>query len=117
MSGDLISRQEVLAEIDNWVMMDEYYHPEDTHEDIPVEEIRYRVKHVPQVPIEKADVIRCADCKWWDRIGDSPVGICHAMKHGWYTEHWNISIHRQYKGDFYCADAEPRKVNDYEAFE
>jgi hypothetical protein len=31
-----------------------------------------------------------------------------AAKHGYWSEHWDISIRRTYKGDFYCADAEPK---------
>ncbi|MBP5782053.1 MAG: hypothetical protein J6W04_00785 [Bacteroidales bacterium] len=65
-------------------------------------------------PAEQPEIIRCSDCKWWNRIGDSPVGYCNAIKHGWYTEHWEINIRRTYKGDFYCADAEPREENDDE---
>ena len=60
-------------------------------------------------------IIHCADCRWWKHDDDTdPYGYCYACKSGTYTEHWEISIHRKYKGDFYCADAEIREENDYE---
>lgn len=59
--------------------------------------------------VEASDdaVIHCRDCKWWNDRG-SGIGYCHAAKHGYWSEHWEISIHRTYKGDFFCADAERR---------
>ena len=57
----------------------------------------------------QAEIIRCRDCKWWgcdDETGD--VRVCHAAKHGHISSHWEISIRRTYRGDFYCADAERR---------
>ena len=29
------------------------------------------------------EIIRCKDCKWWDKSEDSPFGYCMAMKHGY----------------------------------
>ena len=60
----------------------------------------------------KPEVIRCRDCKWWQKDDHYPFGYCNAIKHGCYTEHWDISISRKYKEDFFCADAEPREEND-----
>lgn len=54
------------------------------------------------------EIIRCKDCRWWDKYGDYDNGYCMAVKHGYWDEHWDISIRRTYKGDFYCADAEPK---------
>lgn len=62
--------------------------------------------------LENADyvqVIRCKDCKWWDKKDDAPYGYCMAMKHGFVSSHWEIGIYRTYKGDFYCADGERRE--------
>lgn len=56
----------------------------------------------------KPEIIRCKDCRWWDKYGDYDKGYCMAAKHGYWSEHWDISIRRTYKGDFYCADAEPK---------
>jgi hypothetical protein len=64
-----------------------------------------------QPTIEAEPVVRCKDCKWWDKKDDSPYGYCHACKHGHRSEHWEISIYRTYKGDWYCADGE-RKEDD-----
>lgn len=60
------------------------------------------------LPSAQPDIIRCKDCRWWDKYGDCDNGYCMAAKHGYWTEHWEISIRRTYKGDFYCADAERR---------
>ena len=58
---------------------------------------------------EEPKIIRCADCKWWRQDDDiAPYGYCYACKSGTYTEHWEISIRRKYKGDFFCADGELR---------
>lgn len=65
-------------------------------------------------PAEQPEIIRCANCKYWDRIGDSPVGYCHAIKHGYKSENWEIIIRRTYRGDFFCADAEPKEEDDDE---
>ena len=56
--------------------------------------------------ISKKEIIHCKDCKWWDKSENSPYGYCMAMKHNYFSRNWEISIHRKYKGDFYCADAE-----------
>lgn len=52
------------------------------------------------------EVVRCRDCRWWDKIENSPIGYCYACKHGHYSDKWEISIRRTYKGDFFCADGE-----------
>lgn len=56
--------------------------------------------------IDAVPVVRCRECRWWDKIGDSPIGYCHACKHGYYSSNWEISINRKYRGDFYCANGE-----------
>lgn len=56
--------------------------------------------------IDAVPVVRCRDCRWWDEIENSPIGYCHACKHGHYSDKWEISIRRTYKGDFFCADGE-----------
>lgn len=58
-------------------------------------------------------VIRCENCKWWDRLEDGhPYGYCRACRSGTHTERWEISIHRQNRYDFYCADAELKENED-----
>lgn len=58
------------------------------------------------------EIIRCKDCRWWDKSEDSPFGYCMAMKHGYMSANWEIGIYRRYKGDFYCADAERRSDDE-----
>ena len=54
------------------------------------------------------EIIRCKDCKWWDRYNDNN-GYCMAAKSCTHTSHWDIQIRRTYDGDFYCAHAEPKE--------
>ena len=61
-----------------------------------------------QLPSAEPEIIRCKDCKWWDKDTKSTYGYCMAMKHGYMSSNWEIGIYRRYKGDFYCADAERR---------
>ena len=56
--------------------------------------------------VDAMPVVRCKDCKWWDKKGESPYGYCHACKHGYSSPNWEIGIYRTYKGDFFCADGE-----------
>lgn len=77
-------------------------------ENYPIRMIKAFRKTVDVKPI-----IRCKDCKWWDRKSeDSPMGYCHACKHGYYSRHWEINIHRTYEADFFCADAEPKEEEE-----
>ena len=57
---------------------------------------------------ETKELVRCKDCKWWDKKDGSSYGYCNACKHGHYSEHWEIGIYRLYKGDWFCADGERR---------
>ena len=59
--------------------------------------------------VDAVKVVRCKDCRWWDKSEDSPFGYCMAMKHGYMSANWEIGIYRKYKGDFYCADGERDK--------
>ena len=64
---------------------------------------------IEKLPPAQPEIIRCKDCRWWDRRADgSPMGYCHACKHGHYSRHWEISIIRTYEENFFCADAERR---------
>ena len=55
------------------------------------------------------EIVRCKDCKWWEKFDNLDKGFCHAAKHSLFSTNWEISIRRKYKGDFYCADAERRE--------
>ena len=61
--------------------------------------------------MESIELVRCGECKWWDKPDDSPYGYCNACKHGYYSEHWEICIYRRYEADWFCADGE-RKVQE-----
>lgn len=60
------------------------------------------------LPSAQPKIIRCKDCKWWNRDPESVYGYCMAIMHGYHSSNWEIGIYRKYKGDFYCADAERR---------
>ena len=64
------------------------------------------------------DIIQCKDCKWWKKDESlHPLGLygyCYAMRHGYFTERWDIGIYRKCKEDFFCADAEPKTNEDDE---
>lgn len=71
-----------------------------------------QIAEIPSAEPE-LEIIRCADCKWWDRLEEGhPYGDCRACRSGTQTERWEISIHRQNRYDFYCADAEPKENED-----
>lgn len=58
--------------------------------------------------VDAVAVVRCKDCRWWDKKDGANYGYCHAAKHGHFSKHWEISIYRTYQPDFYCADGERR---------
>ena len=67
------------------------------------------IDEIKQLPPIQPEIIRCKDCKWWDRYNDNN-GYCMAAKSCTYTSHWDIQIRRTYDGDFYCAHAEPNEA-------
>lgn len=91
--SDLIGRQAAIDAIRGEIEVNGYSHVVDVLE---------------QMPSAQPEIIRCKDCRWWDKYDDYDNGYCMAAKHGYWSEHWEISIRRTYKGDFYCADAEPK---------
>ena len=73
---------------------------------VMLSEVQMKMRKLPSA---QPEIIRCKDCQWWDRrADDSPMGYCHACKHGHYSRHWEISIIRTYEENFFCADAERR---------
>lgn len=69
--------------------------------------VAYKADIDQLLPVQP-EIVRCKNCRWWDKYGDYDSGYCMAAKHGYWSEHWDISIRRTYKSDFYCADAERR---------
>ena len=107
--SDLIDRKALFRDFRSFV--DKSYPRWNT----PVPTWNDAVNIVGSMPSVKTDIIRCYDCKWWMHDDDTdPYGYCYACKSGSYTEHWEISIRRKYKGDFFCADAELRDEEDDE---
>lgn len=79
--------------------------------ELPRDAIYHYESDGKNITVTKTELVRCRECRWWDKIGDSPIGYCLACKHGYYSNEWEISIRRTYKGDFFCADGE-RKDGD-----
>ena len=102
--NDLISRQAALEALFDWEMTydwDEHCreeHPKPAYIVSPSDEIE-------KLPSAQPEVIRCKDCRWWDKYSETQ-GYCMAAKHGYYSSHWEIRIRRTYGEDFFCADAE-----------
>lgn len=65
-------------------------------------------KALRNLPSAQPEVIRCKNCRWWDKYNEKH-GYCMAAKHGFMSSHWEISIYRTYDEDFFCADAEPKQ--------
>lgn len=73
-------------------------------------EFGYSRKQIEEAAtIDAVEVVRCKDCRWWDKREGSNYGYCHAAKHGYYSRNWEISIYRTYGEDFFCADGEVRE--------
>lgn len=66
------------------------------------------IEQLPSAQPEQPEIIRCKDCRWWDKA-EGKYGYCMAARHCHYSTHWEISIYRTYDGEFFCADAERRK--------
>ena len=56
--------------------------------------------------VDAVEIVRCKDCKWWERYEDFNSGYCHAAKHWHVSSNWEITIIRTYKEDFFCAYGE-----------
>lgn len=65
---------------------------------------RYQEAYRKGYNAREDEIIRCRDCKWWDKKDESDYGYCHACKHGYSSPNWEIGIYRTYKGNFFCAD-------------
>ena len=76
------------------------FHP--TSEYVTFDQLREELRKKPDL----VEVVRCRDCKWWDKKDESDYGYCHACKHGYSSPNWQIGIYRIYKGNFFCADGE-----------
>lgn len=102
-----------------YLMINMGWHDEDGIEVDDWEEKREIIKDlIDGVPtVDAVPVVRCKDCKWWegkrwDSSSDPQYGYCHACKHAYYSENWEISIRRQYKANWFCADGERRESDE-----
>jgi len=108
---DLVARGDVLDALIEKGQKSKRYKWGDRWE-LNLTQIKEAIESVPTIE-PKLEIIRCADCKWWDRLEEGhPYGDCRACRSGTQTERWNIHIQRQCKYDFYCADAEPKEDDD-----
>jgi len=86
-----------------------------TNTGMNVIEMMQAIKDAPVIafpPIDAVPVVRCLECRWWDKIKGTQGGYCHACKHGHWSNSWEISIRRIHKEDFYCADGERKDGAD-----
>lgn len=70
-------------------------------------EVRDRIKALPTI-----EIVRCKDCKWWEKKEDSTLGYCNAVKHWHFSDHLEIQIYSRYEPDFFCADGERRSEDE-----
>ena len=103
MNSDTISRQAVLNATSTTLRITGKENAETVYGYI--KKLCDDIKALPPI---QPDVIRCKDCKWWDKYSNTR-GYCLAAKHGYWSEHWDISIRRTYDANWYCADAERRE--------
>ena len=104
--NDLISRQ---AAIDALNEVSEHYtdkgrewHPH----------VNFMVEAIENLPSAQPEIVRCRECKWWEKQEDSTLGYCNAAKHCYYSLNWEVQIYRRHRADFFCADGERRSENE-----
>lgn len=68
-----------------------------------LDNIRIKLDNCPLI-----EIVRCGECKWWEKMKDSYFGYCHAEKHCHFSNNWEISIYGTYKADHFCSDGERR---------
>lgn len=104
--SDLISRQDVIEKINERARETFSLAPGYEHYLGALHDVADDLRQMPSA--DAVPVVRCKDCKWWDRIDNGSYGYCHACKHAFYSSNWEISIYRRYKEDWFCADGERR---------
>lgn len=108
--GDLISREAAISAMYLLQIEDEETYGCSIPEGFDGERAAEALRRLPSA---EPGLIHCLDCRWWDRLEeDHPYGYCLACRSGTHTERWEISIYRQNRYDFYCADAEPKENED-----
>ena len=56
--------------------------------------------------VDAVEVVRCKDCKYWERKDGLVIGYCGAAKHGYKSTNWDIGIYRMTMDTGYCSDGE-----------
>ena len=56
--------------------------------------------------VDAVQVVRCKDCKYWERKDGLVIGYCGAAKHGYKSTNWDIGIYRMTMDTGYCSDGE-----------
>ena len=102
--ADLIERKAAIKAIED--LQDCYNGFSDTYDKACI------IGVLEEVPSAQPEIVRCGECKWWEKQEDSPLGYCNAVKHCHYSRHWEIQIYRRYEPDFFCADGERRSEDD-----
>lgn len=60
----------------------------------------------------QSEIVRCRECKFWEKKEDSSLGYCNAVKHCHFSDHLEIQIYSRYEPDFFCADGKRRDKDD-----
>lgn len=102
--ADLIDRQAAIKAIEN--LQDCYNGFSDTYDKACI------IGALEEVPSAQPEIVRCRECKWWEKQEDSTLGYCNAAKHCYYSLNWEVQIYRRHRADFFCADGERRSENE-----
>lgn len=78
--ADAISRAEMYAEIEDWVRLANYYHTDDDNDEIPIEELKERIKRLPSVKPVYSINEWCHDCKEYDKEKHCCPRFNHVIK-------------------------------------
>ena len=70
---DLISRKDAIQWVQNILATHLYYHPHSKSINVPIDEVIDSLERVPS--IDAVPVIRCKDCKHYDKGTIFPCGI------------------------------------------
>lgn len=94
---DVIYRRDAIEELRDIIVKDVQFGDELT--DGYNDGIDMAITVISKLPSAHPEIIRCKDCKWWDKSEDSLFGYCMAMKHGYMSANWEIGIYRRYRDD------------------
>jgi hypothetical protein len=71
------------------------------------DEQHYEAKQIAIKALEHPKIL-CSACKYWD--SESRLCFKHRIYYG--STNWDVEIYRKTKATFYCADAEPKEVEE-----